>query len=212
VPDDPVAAAARRTLAAGTARVWGGSYWVGAPVDERSATKWPRTAGAFQDGLQTERRGVVDLGARRAYVQHRVALLDAAVLDLLDRWPWLLGGDDDDEDEDDELDSWSEQLEVGARVETSSYTPDPGWPARDPQSYSAWILDGLTGANGSRRLEEETVRDGSTVRYGFLADLRVADVTNLARPRSPRITGWRREWKRKQAQPEVETGPSAPTR
>jgi hypothetical protein len=174
VPDDPVATAARRTLGAGTARLWLATFAVQVKPRKPPGGAWARFQRAFEETM-LEEVGVVDLAGRRAHVRMRFPWLEALAEGVENRWPWLI---DDDADEAQGLDHdpWIEVLQAGAM-------------GRHPQNYRPWILDGLTAARGSALLGNEVIRESPTARYGFRAVLNDADVANLGRRFSRVATG-----------------------
>lgn len=183
VTEDVVAAAARRSREAGTARIWGSSYRAEPLPRKRSPRKWPRTVDVIAtEGLITERYGVADLVGRRAHVHERNEIVRGFTEDVLARWPWLVDGAENEID-----DPWSESVQFGAAHETRVGDLWMGGNTSRPQSFCAWILDGLTGASRSDVVGREEVRGEQTTRHACMASLGAADVLNLWSREEPAV-------------------------
>jgi hypothetical protein len=154
--------AARRTLAAGTARVCVRRFFD------------PPQTHPLVAVMEMTTDGVVDLTRRRARLEqldHEGA--DALAERLLSRWPWL----DDEEGEDDEEIPFVTVFIGGRRY--SGYglrwvLMDEGGPAVPPEN-PIWILDALAGAGTARPLGVEEVRGERCERYALeRVDMRTA--------------------------------------
>jgi hypothetical protein len=152
--------AARRTLGAGSARVWQRAF-----VDPRPAHP---IIGIFLMNVE----GVADLTRRRAHVQMlHTPETDALVHWAGSKWPWL-DEDDADGDGDEEPPEW-------IVIDDRRYIRHgEGWMLTEHPSQlnnPLWILDALAGAGRAQRAGAEDVRDVPCERYALEpVDLRAA--------------------------------------
>jgi hypothetical protein len=178
-----VAAAARATLGAGSARMWECRFVEPAGPPERSSTQYSE--------------GVADLANVRAEIRVREAPMWSYFADLiLERFPWL----DDGEDGDEELEPTMVYAGTagfigneGTWMPLGLRTGDPHAGRRMPED-PLWILEALTivADAAPRGAERVTVRDVACAPLRFEVDLRRAggriEVIE-ARGRSPRLLG-----------------------
>jgi hypothetical protein len=154
--------AARRTIEAGSARVWTARF-----LDPPLSDDDPRVSRLIIAAMQTSAEGVADLTRRRARL---ATTLSPAIETLTERtvarWPWLDEDDDDDEEEEPEFDT----VFIGGHRYFGGgdrwILMGDGESALTPQ-HPTWIVEALAGATGARRVGSEEVRGGACERYAL---------------------------------------------
>jgi hypothetical protein len=179
-----VAAAARKTLASGSARVWECRFTDPAPPSERSFVRFAE--------------GVADLANVRVHVRTSVPPVFTHLSDrLLERFPWL---DDDPEAADGGEDDDGFTIHAGTAGFLGSgdrWMPlglDAGdlSAGRRAVNDPLWILEALTAAGDATPLSEDPVRGEPCRRLRFDVDLRSAPADlegRELRGQSDRVTG-----------------------
>ena len=152
--------AARRTLAAGSARVWTRNF-LDPPVSHPLVATFLMTA-----------EGVADLTRRRVRLEIAESPeMEAALQRIASKWPWLAVEDDDESTDEVQL---ATVVIAGRRYVGSGQH----WTLGEHGSQldnPAWILDALAGAGGARRVGREHVRGTACERLALEpVDLRAA--------------------------------------
>jgi hypothetical protein len=153
----PIAGAAARTAAAGTARLFA-AWSTGSPLPEAADRRC---------------EGVADLAARRASVSQSPFMTDGVTAALTGQHDDDPGAPEPPGDTEMIYDGANAYIRVGGRW-TGFFLADPGGP-RGPND-PLWPLDALFGANGdAAEIGPEAVRGVPATRYRLTVDLARAD-------------------------------------